>query len=261
MTKVRTTLQSGRILWTQPTAVVIALGSGTGQALIVGDDNVYIDNIGQTRESGTIRIGTQRVQTATYIAGISGTPVTGDAVVVSKSGQLGIVMSSARYKHDIRDMGTASSDLLKLRPVTFRYNNDPSNAVQYGLVAEEVDKIMPAIVSRDLDGKVQTVRYMELIPMLVNELQKQAKEMREENSENERQAARGAQQAVRIHQLTEQSEQQAAQNRQLVAQVSQLRDRQETEISALQARLAALEHVQAAPAHDVSHDLAEISDR
>ena len=65
---------------------------------------------------------------------------------VTSTGQLGIVMSSARYKHDIRDMGDKSSALLKLRPVSFRYNNDPTNTLQYGLVAEEVAKVYPELV-------------------------------------------------------------------------------------------------------------------
>ena len=81
-----------------------------------------------------------RDRTATYIAGIFGSSVTGDAVTVSSSGQLGIVMSSARYKRDIHDMDATSSNLMKLRPVTFRYKDDPAGTLQYGLVAEEVEK-------------------------------------------------------------------------------------------------------------------------
>jgi hypothetical protein len=80
--------------------------------------------------------------------------VTGDAVVVSNSGQLGIVVSSARYKRDIRDMGNSSEALRKLRPVTFRYKDDPSQQ------------------SHDVDGKVLSVHYHELVPMLLNEIQK-----------------------------------------------------------------------------------------
>src|SRR5262249_56338880 len=83
----------------------------------------------------------QDTQKATYIAGISGTTVTGADVVISSTGQLGIATSSARYKRDIRDIGGGSAGLMRLRPVSFRYKNDPSGTLQYGLVAEEVARI------------------------------------------------------------------------------------------------------------------------
>src|SRR5208337_1170571 len=126
---------------------------------------------------------------AAFIAGISGASVTGAGVEVNSStGKLGIVMSSARYKRDIRDMGDKSSALLKLRPVSFRYNSDPANTLQYGLVAEEVAKIYPELVVYGPDGKVMTVRYSMLSAMLLNELQKQAVEVRKQTRENQRQA-------------------------------------------------------------------------
>ena len=109
-------------------------------------------------------------------------------MVVNNLGQLGIVMSSARYKRDIHDMDEASSDLMKLRPVTFRYKQDPQGERQYGLVAEEVAKVYPELVSYGPDGKPMTVRYLTLIAMLLNELQKQNSELRNQAAANQRQA-------------------------------------------------------------------------
>src|SRR4029077_10990654 len=83
-------------------------------------------------------------QSAAYIAGIDGTALTGSNVVVNANGQLGIVMSSASYKRAIRDIGAASSALMELRPVTFRYRNDPLNVRQYGLVAQQVRQVSGA---------------------------------------------------------------------------------------------------------------------
>ncbi len=134
-----------------------SLGYMAGYNLTTGSNNIDIGNVGVAAESNKIRIGTQGTQTATYIAGIYPTVVSGDAVVVSTTGQLGIVMSSARYKRDIHDMDAASSNLMKLRPVTFRYKNDPAGTLQYGLVAEEVAKLYPDLVSYGPDGKIETV--------------------------------------------------------------------------------------------------------
>jgi trimeric autotransporter adhesin len=94
----------------------IALGYRAGFSLTTGSSNVDIGNPGVAAESNTIRIGTQGTQTKAFIGGVCGSSVSGDAVVVSSTGQLGIVVSSARYKRDIRDMDAASGNLLKLRP-------------------------------------------------------------------------------------------------------------------------------------------------
>jgi septal ring factor EnvC (AmiA/AmiB activator) len=114
------------------------------------------------------------------------------------------VVSSARYKRDIRDMGAASSKLSKLRPVTFRYNNDPTNTLQYGLVAEEVAKVYPELVVDGADGKVMTVRYQELVPMLLNQAQRQAKQIRQLRSRTEEQAEQNRQLTARLEQQSKQ---------------------------------------------------------
>jgi len=93
--------------------------------------------------------------------------------MVSSTGQLGSVKSAARYKRDIRDMGHSSDALMKLRPVTFRYKEDPRGELQYGLIAEEVARQYPNLVSRGPDGRAESVRYLTLISMLLNEVQKQ----------------------------------------------------------------------------------------
>jgi hypothetical protein len=143
-------------------------------------------------------MGTQGTQTATYIAGIAGSSVNGDAVVVSNTGKLGIVMSSARYKRDIRDMDAASSNLMKLRPVTFRYKDDPAGTLQYGLVAEEVEKLYPELVTHTTDGQVQSVRYSTLTGMLLNELQKQSRENAQQADELQYQARQLRRQSLQL---------------------------------------------------------------
>jgi len=89
---------------------------------------------------------------------------------------LGTISSSRRFKDDINDMGDASGDLMKLRPVTFRYKQaqeDGSHPLQYGLVAEEVAAVNPGLVQVDKDGQPQTVLYHVLPALLLNEVQKE----------------------------------------------------------------------------------------
>src|SRR5262249_53130212 len=147
----------------------IGIGYQAGVTLTNGNNNIFIGNSGVGDESQTIRIGT--AQTSTYIAGISTAGVSGTAVVVDANGQLGITLSSVRYKQDIETMANRSEGLLKLRPVTFVYKDDTTTAPHYGLIAEEVATVYPELVTRTASGEVQTVKYHELIPMLLNELQ------------------------------------------------------------------------------------------
>src|SRR5439155_25612889 len=127
----------------------IGVGAFAGLALISGSNNIYLGNGGgAATESNTIRIGTQGTQTATYMAGISGVGVNGVAVKVNAAGKLGVGVSSRRFKEEIKPMDKASEAILALKPVSFRYKKeiDPERAPQFGLVAEEVEKVNPDLV-------------------------------------------------------------------------------------------------------------------
>jgi hypothetical protein len=152
----------------------IALGYLAGQNLTTGSNNIDIGNEGVAAEANTIRIGKQGTQKSTFIAGISGVPVTGSTVVVNSSGKLGVATSSARFKQNIKPMDKASEAILALQSVTFRYNQelDPEGIPQFGLVAEQVEKVNPDLVVRGEDGKVMTVRYEAVNAMLLNEFLK-----------------------------------------------------------------------------------------
>ena len=115
------------------------------------------------------------------MAGVGAATVSGPAVLVdTTTGQLGVASSSRRFKEDIQDMGEASSGLLRLRPVTFRYKQpfaDGSKPIEYGLVAEEVAEVYPDLVARTADGQIETVKYQVLDSMLLNEVQKQSQQI------------------------------------------------------------------------------------
>jgi hypothetical protein len=168
----------------------IGIGVGAGSNLTGSEsNNIDINNPGLAGDSGVIRIGANPgqsigIQTATFIAGIyspntSIGPIN-TAVYVDSTGQLGPLPSSRRYKYDIQNMGDASSDLLKLRPVSFRYKQaqeDGSHPLQYGLVAEEVADVYPGLVAFDKAGEPQSVLYHVLPAMLLNEVQKQQRQI------------------------------------------------------------------------------------
>ncbi len=173
----------------------IALGSGAGSAPSTGSYNIDIGNAGVAGDSGTIRIGTFDKSRA-FIAGISGVTVpAGVAVIINSNGQLGTIVSSARFKDDIKPMDKASEAILALKPVTFCYKKelDPDGMPQFGLVAEEVEKVNPDLVARDAKGEIYTVRYDAVNAMLLNEFIKQHRTVEQQGRKAKEQEATIAQ--------------------------------------------------------------------
>jgi hypothetical protein len=163
----------------------IALGLLAGLNLTTGSNNIDIGNVGSAGESNNIRIGTVGTQTATFIAGIHGVTVASAVgVVVDVNGHLGTVTSSARFKEAIKPMDKASEAILNLKPVTFRYKEelDPGKIPQFGLIAEEVEKVNSDLVVRGEDGKVMTVRYEAVNAMLLNEFLKEHRKVEEQGA-------------------------------------------------------------------------------
>jgi Chaperone of endosialidase len=161
----------------------IALGWNAGRDLTTGNNNIDIFNTGEAGDDGTIRIGSTSLQTATYIAGISGATASGGAAVfVAADGKLGTLTSSARFKDEIKPMDEASEAILALKPVTFRYKKevDPNSIPQFGLVAEDVAKVNPDLVARDAKGELYTVRYEAVNAMLLNEFLKEHRKNEEQ---------------------------------------------------------------------------------
>ena len=153
----------------------IALGMNAGVAIGTGDNNIFIGNNGSDGDSGVIRIGYPGTHQSASIAGIYNHATTGVPVYVVASGQLGTMTSSAKFKQDIQTMGDASDVLLALKPVTYRYKPgiDPEGIPQFGLVAEDVDKVAPDLVVRDEEHGIYTVRYQAVDAMLLNEFIKE----------------------------------------------------------------------------------------
>ena len=157
----------------------IAIGDNAGGLLTGGSSNIYIGSGGGTStEGGTIRIGGTG-QTRAFLRGVNGVTTTNNnavTVVVDSAGQLGTVSSSAKTKFDIQDLPAEVTEAVsRLRPVSFRYKQpfaDGSTPVQYGLIAEEVEHVLPELVAYDEHGDPATVKYHVLPSLLLAEVQR-----------------------------------------------------------------------------------------
>src|SRR5439155_1159113 len=163
----------------------IALGYNAGTNLTTGSNNIEIGNVGVAGESKHIRIGTTGTHTHTFISGISGATVAGGVgVIIDTSGHLGTVVSSERFKDAIKPMDKANEAIFALKPVTFWYKKelDPDGIPQFGLVAEQVEKVNPDLVAHDEEGKPYTVRYEAVNAMLLNEFLKEHRKVEEQEA-------------------------------------------------------------------------------
>jgi hypothetical protein len=154
----------------------VALGQLAGLNATTGENNVYI---------GASMEGVAGESNACYIASIFGqTSANGIPVLINSNNKLGTTTSSKRFKQDIRPMDKASEALLALKPVIFRYKKeiDPAGTSQFGLVAEDVEKVNPNLVVRGKDGKPYSVRYDQVNAMLLNEFLKEHKTVQEQQA-------------------------------------------------------------------------------
>jgi hypothetical protein len=195
-----------------------AVGNNAGLYLGTGSYNTYIGwevspafGAPLSSENYVTRIGVTyhdpnvTGSPTTYISGIYDVPLSGQTVVVTSTGQLGVAsVSSERFKSDIAPMPDESARLSQLRPVTFRYKSDANGTTQYGLVAEEVARVYPELVIRDENGRIDGVRYDELAPMLLNEVQKEQQANAAQNERTRGLEATVAAQAEKIASLEQQ---------------------------------------------------------
>jgi hypothetical protein len=150
----------------------IAVGAGAGSNITTADNVICIgDDLAGADVSDTTWIGN--------IYGVTTQSGTTAQVIVSDTGQLGTVASSERFKKDVATMDRASEAIWSLRPVTFHYKSDIKGGPQFGLIAEEVAKINPALVLPDQEGKPYTVRYDAVNVMLLNEFLKEHRKVDE----------------------------------------------------------------------------------
>jgi len=155
-----------------------SLGFASGSSYTSTESsNILLNNIGVLGESNALHIGsgtgtgTSQLNSA-FISGIQGIAVTGAPVLVSASDQLGVTVSSAKYKENIVPIGSSSKAIYDLRPSSFNYKHDPDKQRKFGLIAEEVHEVIPELVIYDKNGEPQSVAYHDLPVLLLNEIQR-----------------------------------------------------------------------------------------
>jgi hypothetical protein len=196
------------------------VGGFSGNNITTGTRNVQLGSgvgFAAGNESDTIRIGRPPnlalPSARCFLGGVAGSVVLQQFVTIDPvTGQLFRFTSSARYKKDIKPMDKASESIFALKPVTFRGKNDPKGIPQFGLIAEEVAKVNPDLVSRDADGRPDSVGYLQINVMLLNEFLKEHKKVEELQSTV-------AQQQKGMEVLTAQLKEQAAQIQKVSAQL------------------------------------------
>jgi hypothetical protein len=191
----------------------VAVGFDALSMNTTGTDNIAIgDGAGMNVTTGTnvICIGAgvagSNSDSSCYIGNIFGhtvDPTTGTTAYIDTNGKLGTLFpSSRRFKHDVRPMDKASETLLALKPVTFLYNSDAKNTLQFGLIAEEVAAVNPNLVVRDKNGQPFTVRYDQVNAMLLNEFLKEHRKLEEQNCKLQQQGVTIARLEQQIDALT-----------------------------------------------------------
>ena len=189
-----------------------AVGAQAGTDPNIGSNNIYIGDPGFAGDTNVISIGgiaaSGTPYTDTFIGGIYDTVVTDRAVYIAADGHVGTLASSRRYKDEIKPMDKASEALFALQPVTFRYKQqiDPSHKLSFGLIAEEVAKVRPHLISRDKEGKPQTVRYEAVNAMLLNEFLKEHRTVQAQQKEIDALRAELKEQRVLIQEVSDKVE-------------------------------------------------------
>jgi hypothetical protein len=153
----------------------IGLGANAGGNLTTGGGNVCI---------GQGVLGVAAESNPTRIRNVYSSVASGRAVYVNSDNKIGTLASSRRFKDEIKPMDQASETILDLKPVTFRYKQefDPGRTPMFGLVAEEVEKVDPDLVTRNDKGEVEAVRYEAVNAMLFNEFLKEHREVQEQKA-------------------------------------------------------------------------------
>jgi len=151
----------------------VALGVSAGVLLTTGSGNVCL---------GASVHGVAGESNTTRIKNVYSSVASDRAVYVTADNKIGTLVSSRRFKEEIKPMEKVSEAILALKPVTFRYKKEieSNGSIMFGLIAEDVEKADPDLVTRDEKGQAETVRYEAVNAMLLNEFLKEHRKLTEQ---------------------------------------------------------------------------------
>jgi uncharacterized coiled-coil protein SlyX len=194
----------------------VALGVNAGVQLTTGNGNVCL---------GAFVFGNAGESNTTRIRNVYSSVASDRAVYVTADNKIGTLVSSRRFKEEIKPMDKASEAILALKPVSFRYKKEieANGSIMFGLIAEDVEKADPDLVTRDEKGQAETVRYEAVNAMLLNEFLKEH---------------------AKVEQLTEDFESKVAEQQRQIEALSAVVKEQTSQIQTVSAQLSA---IQAAP--------------
>ena len=172
----------------------VALGFNAGSNLTTGSGNVCI---------GYNVLGVRGESNITRISNIYSSVASGRAVYINSDNKIGTLVSSRRFKEEIKPMDKASEAILGLKPVSFHYKKEiePNGGIMFGLIAEDVEKVAPDLVTRNEKGEAETVRYEAVNAMLLNEFLKEHRKVEEQGRRVEERGRTIAQHQAEIHAL------------------------------------------------------------
>ena len=140
----------------------VAVGADAGAGLTTGNGNVCL---------GAFVLGNAGESNTTRIRNVYSSVASDRAVYVTADNKIGTLVSSRRFKEEIKPMDKASEAILALKPASFRYKKEieSNGSIMFGLIAEDVEKVDPDLVTRNEKGDAETVRYEAVNAMLLNE--------------------------------------------------------------------------------------------
>jgi hypothetical protein len=178
----------------------VGLGVNAGVQLTTGNGNVCL---------GAFVSGVAGESNTTRIRNVYSSVAADRAVYVTADNKIGTLVSSRRFKQEIKPMDNASEAILALKPVSFRYKKEieSNGSIMFGLIAEDVEKADPDLVTRNAKGQAETVRYEAVNAMLLNEFLKEHRKVEKLETFVAKQESINSQQQKEIAALTSQIQQ------------------------------------------------------
>ena len=150
------------------------IGSSVGHSIIIGGSGQYAGSSKQLLLAGCNGVFCQGINNFTLAGGASAVYI---GMVGACNHRLGLPVSSIRYKENVKNIADETLDLLsKINPVEFRYKNDADKVRHFGLIAEELQTVIPEACRYNSSGEIEGVNYPYFWGLILAELQRLRKE-------------------------------------------------------------------------------------